>query len=670
MDIMSTRTKKYHQGKVTIPKAAVSILRLFDKEHNSTPSSYAVSSWKVRWTAREESLCWSFLQTQMPKNPHHTRQQLLRDVSVYLLTEGLFRIPGSIYTHLRYKAGQLGSERKYVSRKTTQGDIVTSTLEALDASPKGRGQAFLPPVVTPAAESLVLQAYQEVNAASNGVHHWYHYRSYAYQLAKFGAFDVDAKDIDMALLCLHFATCSKRYETCGTPRNGAGNCHKCNPVECLSCGRNTSRWRKMCKRCSNEIKRLGGKANNGIDQNRCITCGLVQNNKRSRCPTCVLSMERSIEQKGSSNTEEEDLAHPSRRPEHQLGDRRCIDCKESAPLGRQRCQLCHEQFMKRLRLERAKRVAKGKSCVDCRTKLLPGEAIRCASCLKHHQEKLAARAICSDCGQQARVGRKRCAACESLCVKRRTKDWRDRKRKLKRLPAKEPALCLDCREQLPVPVQNRKRCSACQTKFKKATGRRAMAEKRGKRAAQSYCWDCKVPVQCARQRCDPCAAIYNSHTRERKRRKRAADVQTEPICGNCGGPRKDRHKRCAECTRKHGKCQQKKYHQRRKAAKPPKEKTKPPCSDCGGVWRARSIRCAPCAKTRHDTQIRESRKRNRVAELAAEAAKEKPEALCCDCRGRAAIGRQGRPNKRCEPCELKIRWLRRKQYEKRKREAE
>lgn len=99
-----------------IPKAAVPILRLFDKDHESSESGYAVPVGSIRWTAREESLCCSFLQTQMQTRPNDKKDQLLRATSVYLVTEGYFRNPKRIYTHLWEKARHLGSQGAYVSR--------------------------------------------------------------------------------------------------------------------------------------------------------------------------------------------------------------------------------------------------------------------------------------------------------------------------------------------------------------------------------------------------------------------------------------------------------------------------------------------------------------------------------------------------------------------------
>lgn len=116
MDVMSTQQNKYHQGKVIIPKAAVPILRLFDEDHESSESGYAVPVGSIRWTAREESLCCSFLQKQLRTSPHDKKDQLLRATSVYLVTEGYFRNPKRVYTHLWERARHLGSQGAYVSR--------------------------------------------------------------------------------------------------------------------------------------------------------------------------------------------------------------------------------------------------------------------------------------------------------------------------------------------------------------------------------------------------------------------------------------------------------------------------------------------------------------------------------------------------------------------------
>ncbi|KAH6955708.1 hypothetical protein BKA56DRAFT_234572 [Ilyonectria sp. MPI-CAGE-AT-0026] len=125
---------------------------------------------------------------------------------------------------------------------------------------------------------------------------------------------------------------------------------------------------------------------------------MAQNGKQRRCPTCLLAMERRMEKEDSSNADEEGRPRRSRRPEHQLGDRLC-DEKDSES-------------------RKAKRRAEAERCVDGGVKFLPfaGESIRCASCLKRHEARLAAKAICSDCGRRGRVGKKRCEVCQkSMC---------------------------------------------------------------------------------------------------------------------------------------------------------------------------------------------------------------------------------------------------------------
>lgn len=284
--------------------------------------------------------------------------------------------------HLREKARHLGLQSAYVSRTQKQDDLITSTWEALRASRTSLPQPLPPLVVSQAAESLVRQVYQDVNAASNGVHFWHQYRTHAHYLARFATYDGDAKEIDMALLGLYETTSLKHCDTCGTRCIKAGNCRKCNPIKCVSCGGNTPSWLKECSRFNDKAKRLRGRTSSGADQNRCIDCGVAQNGKQRRCPTCLLAMERRMEKEDSSNADEEGRPRRSRRPEHQLGDRLRCDCKKPVPPERCRCQQCQENFTKRRRVEdselkKAKRRAEAERCVDCGVKFLPfpGESI-------------------------------------------------------------------------------------------------------------------------------------------------------------------------------------------------------------------------------------------------------------------------------------------------------
>lgn len=431
MDIMSTRQKKYHQGKVTIPKAAVPILRLFDEDHESPESGYAVPVGSIRWTAREESLCCSFLQTQMQTSPNDTRDQLLRATSVYLVTEGYFRNPKRIYVHLREKARHLG---------------------------------------------------------------------------------------------LYETTSLKHCDTCGTRCIKAGNCRKCNPIKCVSCGGNTPSWLKECSRCNDKAKRLRGRTSSGADQNRCIDCGV--------------------------------------------------------------------KFLP-----------------------FPGESIRCASCLKRHEARLAAKAICSDCGRRGRVGKKRCEVCQKACVKRRAQnDGRARKKRRGTRLITNAVFCLDCGEQLPVPVHTKKRCSSCQYKF----------------------------------------GIDNK--RKRRAKKRAARGIPPPVCCDCEGPGRHNKPRCEPC--------QKKIEDESKAADFLEALGRPDaiCCDCGEPGRVGKQRCASSAVKLRNDRRRERQKRKKAAQPTVD----KPEPICCDCRGRAQIGINGRPKKRCAPCELEEKKARGRRFEERR----
>jgi hypothetical protein len=69
-------------------------------------------------------------------------------------------------------------------------------------------------------------------------------------------------------------------------------------------------------------------------------------------------------------------------------------------------------------------------------------------------------------------------------------------------------------------------------------------------------------------------------------------------------------------------------------------------------------------KLRNDRR-RERQKRRKAAQLTVD----KPEPICCDCRGRAQIGINGRPKKRCAPCELEEKKARRRRFEERRQAA-
>lgn len=117
----------------------------------------------------------------MQTSPNDKKDQLLRATSVYLVNEGYFRNPKRIYTHLWERA------------------------------------------------------YRDVNAASNGLHSWHQCRTYAHYLARFGTYDGDAEEIDMALLDLYEITSLKYCNTCGTRCIKAGQCRKCKPIKYGGC---------------------------------------------------------------------------------------------------------------------------------------------------------------------------------------------------------------------------------------------------------------------------------------------------------------------------------------------------------------------------------------------------------------------------------------------------
>lgn len=143
----------------------------------------------------------------------------------------------------------------------------------------------------------------------------------------------------------------------------------------MSCGGNTPSWLTECRRCNDKAKRPRGRTRSGADQNRCIDCGMAQNGKQRICPTCLLAMERRMEKENSSNADGNWRPRRFRRPEHQLGDRLCCDCKKPVPPERRRCQQCQEKFTTRRRaedseLKKAKRRAEAERCVDCGVKFL------------------------------------------------------------------------------------------------------------------------------------------------------------------------------------------------------------------------------------------------------------------------------------------------------------
>lgn len=207
-----------------------------------------------------------------------------------------------------------------------------------------------------------------------------------------------------------------------------------------------------------------------------------------------------------------------------------------------------------------------------------------------------------------------------VCVKRRAQNAeRARKKRRHTRLIRNAVFCLDCGEQLPVPVHTKKRCPSCQIKF------------------------------------------HIDNKRKRRAKKLAAQGILPPVCCDCGGPGRCNKPRCELCQKK------KKFEDESKVADFLEALGRPDviCCDCREPGRVGKQRCASCAVELRNDRRRERQKRRKAAQLTLD----KPEPICCDCRGRAQIGISGRLKKRCAPCELEEKKARSRLFQERRRAA-
>ena len=100
------------------------------------------------------------------------------------------------------------------------------------------------------------------------------------------------------------------------------------------------------------------------------------------------------------------------------------------------------------------------------------------------------------------------------------------------------------------------------------------------------------------------------------------------VCCDCEGPGRHNKPRCEPC--------QKKIEDESKAADflEALGRSDAICCDCGEPGRVGKQRCASCAVKLRNDRRRERQKRKKAAQPTVD----KPEPICCDCRGRAQIG--------------------------------
>ncbi|KAL7951081.1 hypothetical protein V8C42DRAFT_359764 [Trichoderma barbatum] len=162
MDILFTRQQKHHHGKVEMPVASTSILRLFDQvpQDASGDGDYLINR---PWSAREDKLCWLFLQDKLEEYEFASQRALCRAVSYHLYQHGFFRTSFAIAKRLNAKAHHAQSEDEYVTCEDRQAhDLLMGTYNALSVPRWTMRRIALPePNVSPAATpaNLMLTAW-------------------------------------------------------------------------------------------------------------------------------------------------------------------------------------------------------------------------------------------------------------------------------------------------------------------------------------------------------------------------------------------------------------------------------------------------------------------------------------------------------------------------------
>ncbi|VTT75116.1 unnamed protein product [Fusarium fujikuroi] len=349
MDILSTRQQKYHHGKVEVPP----------------PADFLIQR---PWFAREDRLCWAFMQDTLKKYEFASLPALCRAASYYLLEHKFFRTANSIKEHLTEKARRAQSEDEYVTCTDRQAQtLLLSTYNALTGPRSTSRRIVLEPKIDPAAKLLVQQAYKETpHEGRLKPLFWSQCQKQVHALSKSTGSTFNEQELDLALLVMINSRIHIVCKDCGAPKPGV-NCHQCRIRKCVDCG-GVARGFSRCSPCFYQYykdKEKKGCMDSGLDLLICVAKGCSADRVESsrRCASCF--RKRRDQRKKSSQ-----LWPPGNQGPIILNKGDCQDCGDERPAKGNATGACHSCQQRASRLEA---LEVNESTVYCQTRAEDGE---------------------------------------------------------------------------------------------------------------------------------------------------------------------------------------------------------------------------------------------------------------------------------------------------------
>ncbi|KAH7234066.1 hypothetical protein B0J15DRAFT_539033 [Fusarium solani] len=543
MDILSTRQQKYHHRKVEVPPYSPSILSLFDQGRTNAIShgDYLIQR---PWSAREERLCWLFLQDKVREYEFASHVALYRAASYHLLQHNFFRTSFSVDQHLKVMARRAQLEDEYVTYASRQAQaLLMSTYDALSAPRSILKQIALPqPNINPAATLLVQQICGEIPVETRCGHaFWPRCRNGAHALNKSTGSACSEQEIDLALLVMMNGRTNRLCKGCGAAI----------PSVCFT---------KICRSCERHV--------DGLDLLACVEegCNADRVEGFKRCMKCV--RKRHYERAPGKNGD---------NIEEVGGGADQIQSKDIAKVANGNFQLGVVNNRKRDQddededdnnpnpCKKQKRPDESEQspeyCNEGCGNLKQGKSLRCADCARELRNKKA-RVYTKKRRDEARAA-KTCE--EENCT---------------RPPEGLSSRCAECRQK--------RKDEGRLKRTKKTTANAQKSRETG--VPLGECRKCKEPHFSEKGLCPPCLRAHKAQRRREKRREdgletncvedgcereivpgraRCAECleRVKPICERCNGEGRPGLARCQPCQRVVDKESQKRRDERRRLLK-------------------------------------------------------------------------------------------------------
>ncbi|QGI88953.1 hypothetical protein CEK26_000168 [Fusarium fujikuroi] len=365
MDILSTRQQKYHHGKVEVPPPA-------GLQKTTNGEDFLIQR---PWFAREDRLCWAFMQDTLKKYEFASLPALCRAASYYLLEHKFFRTANSIKEHLTEKARRAQSEDEYVTCTDRQAQtLLLSTYNALTGPRSTSRRIVLEPKIDPAAKLLVQQAYKETpHEGRLKPLFWSQCQKQVHALSKSTGSTFNEQELDLALLVMINSRIHIVCKDCGAPKPGV-NCHQCRIRKCVDCG-GVARGFSRCSPCFYQYYKDKEKKGCMVCRRVCYGkicrscehqdsgCSADRVESSRRCASCF--RKRRDQRKKSSQ-----LWPPGNQGPIILNKGDCQDCGDERPAKGNATGACHSCQQRASRLEA---LEVNESTVYCQTRAEDGE---------------------------------------------------------------------------------------------------------------------------------------------------------------------------------------------------------------------------------------------------------------------------------------------------------